>query len=157
MSQELELEQAVASHVEMSLVWPRTILAGYRGSVAHGTTDGVTDDIDIMGVYVAPKEHYYGLTQLHHVMTSDDMILGKYDFCMYEVRKFVKLCLAGNPSVLTLLFTPNHLQLKTSNWGRYLVAYRRLFLSKKLFKTFGGYAGGQLKKMMSPCGGKAFM
>jgi hypothetical protein len=34
-----------------------------------------------------------------------------------------------------------------SDWGKELIANRQLFMSKQLFKTFGGYAVSQLKHM----------
>jgi len=101
-----ETEQAIASDEMLTKVWPTTILAGYRGSIAHGTAGDLTDDVDLIGVFVAPVEHYFGLSPIDHVDRVG--VNGKYDFCMYEIKKLFKLLLKSNPNVLTLLWAPSN-------------------------------------------------
>lgn len=135
------------------LVPQETILLGYRGSVAHGTytpTYGQTehDDKDIMGVFIAPPEHYLGLTQ---VKQKDKMLQGQdgvtWDSVNYELVKFVRLLLKSNPNVMSLLWLPEHLYINVSSYGQELIDNRDIFLTKQAYHSFVGYAHGQLKRM----------
>ena len=47
-----------------NLVRPGTVFLSYRGSESHGTTlppedEFGTDDVDLMGAFVHPLEHYF--------------------------------------------------------------------------------------------------
>ena len=139
-----ELQQYIESDEALSLAWQGIGLAGYRGSLAHGTHGDVLDDIDIMGVFVAPRSHYFGLSSFEGVERPPTT--GKYDVVLYEVRKFVRLLLKGNPNVLSLLWLNENMYL-VKTWGERLVESRHLFMGKHLYKSFGGYAYSQLHKM----------
>lgn len=96
---------------------PWTILAGYRGSHAHGTyinpeqdPEFGTDDIDLMHVVVPPPDFYLGLNTYGRQGTLE-IKDGPYDVVSYEVRKFVNLLCKGNPNVLSLLW------LDGGKWG----------------------------------------
>ncbi len=134
--------------------WSNLCLAGYRGSVAHGTAGDVIDDIDIGGVFIAPETHYFGLTSLEHIERIG--VAGKYDFALFELRKYFRLLLKSNPNVLSLLWLPQNLYIIQKDWGNELVAQRQIFMSKALYKSFGGYAYGQLQRMTRPCTNQAF-
>ena len=126
-----------------------TILAGYRGSVAHNmyipnTDPNSIDDIDLMGVFLAPVEHYIGITKTRETV---ERFVGKHDVVSYEFVKFVKLLLKSNPNVLSLLWVKDNHYLKRHEYGQLLIDNRDLFVSKLAYKSFTGYAWGQLKKM----------
>lgn len=132
------------------------ILLGYRGSVAHNmyipnTDPDSIDDIDLMGVFIAPANFYIGLeqhkgNQTKEVVKEIDNMM--WDCVYYELRKFVKLLLKGNPNVLSLLWIEREHYLSISEFGRMLLENRRSFLGKKsLYEAFTGYAYGQLKRM----------
>jgi len=132
------------------------ILLGYRGSVAHNmyipnTDPDSTDDIDLIGVFIAPENFYIGLRQHKSRQTReikreiDGMM---WDCVYYELQKFVKLLLKGNPNVLSLLWIKREHYLLISEFGRMLLENKRSFLGKRnLYKAFTGYANGQLKRM----------
>ena len=149
-----ELKAAIASDDSVKNVWPLVGLAGYRGSLAHGTAGDIIDDIDIGGVFIAPESHYFGLTQLHHV--DRVCVADKYDFALFEIRKFFRLLLKSNPNVLSLLWLPQNLYIVQSDWGKVLIENRSMFMSKHLYKSFGGYAYGQLRRMTRSCTNQAF-
>lgn len=150
-----ELLTAIESDKEIREVWSRLILAGYAGSIAHGTVADDTDDVDIMGVYVGDRRHYLGLKQTEHVCKVG--VAGKYDFALYEIRKYFRLLLKSNPNVLALLWLPDNLYIwRETRFGHALIANRHLFLSKAVYKSFIGYAFGQMKKMSRPCTDQAF-
>ena len=129
------------------------ILLAYRGSIAHGMylpSDDPThiDDIDLMGVVLAPDEHYLGLTEWGSRGTQEYKV-GKWDCVFYEVRKMFTLLLAGNPNVLSLLWCEDRDYLKRTEAGNLLLANRQLFVGKHVYHSFAGYASGQLAKMES--------
>jgi len=149
-----ELRAAIESDAMILDIWPRIKLAGYRGSIAHGTAGDIIDDIDVGGVFIAPPNHYFGLHQFEHVERIG--VAGKYDFALFEIRKYFKLLLKSNPNVLSLLWLPQNLYIVQSDWGHWLTENRQIFMSKALYKSFGGYAYGQLKRMTHSCTDQAY-
>jgi predicted nucleotidyltransferase len=126
-----------------------TILAGYRGSVAHNmylpnTDPNSIDDIDLMGVFMAPVEHYIGITRTRETV---ELFKGQYDVVSYEFIKFVRLLLKSNPNVMSLFWIRDNHYIKRHEYGQVLIDNRDLFVSKIAYKSFTGYAYGQLKKM----------
>jgi predicted nucleotidyltransferase len=125
------------------------ILVAYRGSIAHGThipsddPDSI-DDVDYLGVFVPPLDHYFGIEERSE---SEEFWEGDNDVVLYELVKFVRLMAAGSPNVLAALWVPERLLAKITPAGRRLVDIRRAFLSKDLYLPLVGYAHAQLKKM----------
>jgi len=134
--------------------WDRAILMGYRGSRAHGTwrppTDPTSiDDVDVIGILVGTPEQYFGLThQDTYERMEEDKSQGiTWDVVCYDVRKFVRLLIAQNPNVLSVIWMPDNLFMKITDTGRRLLDAKRVFASKKAFHAFSGYAYSQLHKM----------
>jgi len=67
------------------------------------------------------------------------------DEVYWELEKFLKLALKGNPNVLETLWTP--LVLKASPLALELRTIRSAFLSKHLYKTYSGYVLSQFRRM----------
>lgn len=129
-----------------------TVLEAYRGSITHNmyipnTDPNSVDDIDLISVYMAPKEYYVGLGIGKRYTKSIDKFVGKYDVVSYEFRKFISLLLKSNPNVIGLLWLRDNHYIKTLDCFRKLIDNRDLFVSKDMYHTFTGYAYGQLKKM----------
>lgn len=126
-------------------------LLAYRGSIAHGmyvpSTDPThIDDVDLMGVVLAPEENYIGLEEWGSRGTYEYK-RGKWDCVFYEIRKMFSLLLQGNPNVLSVLWCkPEHF-LSLSTAGREIVSNRHLFVGKHVSNAFAGYAQAQLEKM----------
>jgi hypothetical protein len=122
----------------------------WRGSVAHGmyvpkSDPDSIDDKDLMGVYIGPVEHYFGFGRKDVYEKWE----GEWDCVFYELRKFVGLLLNCNPNVLSLLWlNPNGI-IYESQIGERLRTNRDLFVSKKAYHSFSGYAYAQFKKMIS--------
>lgn len=148
------LEHAIASNDRLNNIWQGIGLAGYVGSISHGTAGDIIDDIDVAGVYIAPVNHYFGMTPCDHFCQCD--IADDYDFSLYEIRKYISLCFKSNPNVLSLLWLPDNMYIAKNHWGEELIANRSLFMTKQLYKTFGGYAYGQLQRMTRCCTGQAY-
>ncbi len=149
-----ELRVAIESDEKVLEAWPTIKLAGYRGSIAHGTAGDIIDDVDVVGVFIAPDNHYFGLTAMEHIERIG--VEGKYDFALFELRKYFRLLLKSNPNVLSLLWLPQNLYIIQAEWGHTLVENREIFMSKHLYKSFGGYAYGQLRRMTHACTNQAY-
>ncbi len=123
-------------------------------------------DWDIYGICIPPKRIVFPTTagfvpkfgnqgevfdqwvQSH--IKDEDAMGGKgreYDFQVYNIVKYFSLAMDNNPNIVDTLFVPQHCILQISSVGEYLRQNRHLFLSKKSFWTFIGYAHAQLKKM----------
>jgi len=131
----------------------RIILEGYRGSMTHGTyvpssDPNSIDDIDTIGIFVAPMNYYCGLGDISDKsFDTKEMMEGKYDRIYYDIKKFFRLLLQGNPNVVSLLWLdPKHYITRT-RYGDDLLKNRELFVSKQAFHRFAGYARGQMHKM----------
>ncbi len=141
-----ELNNILKSYNKFDL-YEHSVILGYRGSLAHGTyIPEHIDDKDIMGVLKLPISYYFGLDQFGKKNTKEIME-GEYDIVFYEIRKFCNLLLKANPNVLSLLWLKPELYIKVSYQGKKLIKYRQKFLSKIVYKSFSGYAYGQLKKI----------
>ncbi len=124
------------------------ILVGYRGSIAHGTympnkDPNSIDDKDVQGVTAANIEHYFGLEQFE----QKESFIREWDIVNYEIRKFFRLLLKCNPNVLSILWLEPVHYIYTSVAGKYMIDQRDIFVSKQIYKSYTGYAYGQLKRM----------
>src|SRR4029453_12343379 len=72
-----------------------------------------------------------------------------WDCVFYELRKFIGLLLNCNPNVLSLLWLKPNGIIYESSIGARLRENRSLFLTKKAYHAFSGYAHDQFKKMIS--------
>lgn len=129
-------------------VFEDMVFVGYRGSIAHGTyapSSGPNsiDDKDLMGVYVAPVEHYLGFGRRE----TFEKWVGGWDTVSYEIRKFVRLLLNSNPTLMGMLWLRGeHLLIEAPAWER-LVENRGVFASKRAYHAFCGYARSQIRRM----------
>jgi predicted nucleotidyltransferase len=118
------------------------ILEGVTGSTAYGLTTE-NSDVDIKGVYLLPTTTVLsiGFNQDH---TTKDHV--DPDWVYHEVGKFMKLVLAGNPTVTELLYLDDYTVLTPI--GQMLVDNRDAFLSTKAIDhAYRGYAFSQAKRL----------
>jgi predicted nucleotidyltransferase len=139
-----------SNHVAMR----NEILRGIVGSTSHGTAIENQDDRDEMGVFVEPPEYVCGLHPLEHYIYRDQPNVdgrcmpskpGDLDLVMYSLRKFCRLAEKGNPSVIILMWLPQHL-VKTA-LGVDLIWIREAFISRNCAARFLGYLIAQRQKM----------
>lgn len=134
------------------------ILRTEVGSTLHGTGLGVAlEDHDEMGVYVENPASTIGLGQKDHYVTrtaegdaksqADDT-----DLACYSLRKWAKLAMNGNPSVLLLLFAPDDKVIKINDLGHELRGHYDWFSSKRAGKAFLGYMESQRQRMIGQRG-----
>jgi len=131
----------------------KAILLGYRGSQAHGTYRPPTepasmDDVDVCAITIGPIEQYLGFGgQTTFERMEGDRSTGMvWDLVAWDVKHFVEMLSNSNPNAMCMLWLqPNHYQ-KLSPAGKTLVDNRDIFSSKNIYKSFTGYARGQMHK-----------
>jgi len=129
-------------------MWRQSILLCYRGSIAHGTfvpnsNPGSIDDKDVIGVAIPTGKYMFGLTSFEQFERQHEY----WDVLIYDFRKFVRLLLKSNPNVMQVLWTDDDHYLKKTAAGKLLIENRSLFASKRVYKSFCGYAYSQLHRM----------
>jgi hypothetical protein len=122
------------------------LLSGVVGSTAYGlaTTDS---DVDRLGVFAAPTEAFHGLNfpAESHVTTAPDRTL-------HEARKYARLALSGNPTVMELMWLSGY-EVRTE-LGDDLVSIRSAFLvAKRVRDAYLGYATQQFRRLENRGGG----
>lgn len=120
------------------------ILEGYRGSISMGMyLKNWIDDKDIFGIFVPPKKYILGLEKWEIYEHKE----GEYDWLYYNLQKFIRLALKGNPNTLCLLWLKPQYYIKITKWGQQLIGNRDIFVGKHCYHSFTGYAYGQLNRM----------
>ena len=111
------------------------ILLGLGGSHAYGTSVPESD-LDIRGIATRRKEEILGLDNFECFRNEST------DTTIYSFDKAVEMMAKCNPNVIELLGLKEEHYLHKSKIGEQLLERKDLFISKKAFKSFGGYAKG---------------
>lgn len=162
-SQTHSLRDAVASSVQTTGL--NMLLLLEYGSRAHGTATEESDH-DLLGVYVEHDRQLYGLEsaetqnyRLHPGGELEEMGVSAnesrsdantVEMSLHPLRKYVSLAAAGNPTVLSTLWTNTRsdLGMTTSPAGELLLSNRDAFLSKHAGFRHIGYARAQRNSML---------
>lgn len=120
----------------------RIILLGLGGSYAYGT-DQEGSDIDFRGITLHLPSDLLGLTTFEQYEDACT------DTVIYSFNKIVRLLLECNPNTLELLGLDDGQYLIKTALGQELLDCREMFLSKRAAKSFGGYAGAQLRRLQN--------
>lgn len=117
------------------------------GSTLHGISIG-DDDLDLMGVTVEPRRAVTGLETLEtwtwrSAAKGERSQPGDTDLVVYGLRKFLRLALAGNPSVLLPLYAPDRFCPVRHALGDELRGLREAVVSERCRGRFLGYMKGQ--------------
>jgi predicted nucleotidyltransferase len=133
------------------------IIRSLVGSTIHGLELRGTDDRDEMGVCVEPPEYVIGLNHFETWVfrTKPEGVrseAGDLDFVVHSLRKFARLALKGNPTVLLLLFVkPEDLLLRTP-LGDQMQELAPAFVSRQAGKAFLGYLTAQKQRLLGERG-----
>jgi hypothetical protein len=142
------------------------ILRTQVGSGVHGTAITGTDDRDEMGICLEPPRFVTGLARVpngtngltasvrfeqYERHTAWDRAggianrsgAGDLDVVIYSARKWARLALAGNPTVLLVLFVPDEEVVYRNEVGAELVANADRFVSRLAAVRFLGYLRAQ--------------
>lgn len=136
-----------------------TILCTQVGSGVHGTAIDGTDDRDEMGICVEPPEFVIGLRSFEQYIyrtaaerTGDynaPSQAGDLDLVVYSLRKWMRLALQGNPTVLIPLFAPDSEIVTITDLGQELRNNTDLIVSRQAGHRFIGYLRGQRERMLN--------
>lgn len=139
------------------------------GSGVHGTAIGGQDDRDEMGICLEPAEFVTGLSRVPRGIDTDTRIpfeqyqrhtawdragglanrsgAGDLDVVVYTARKWCRLAVDGNPTVLLALFVPDDEVVYRDEWGAELVDNAHRFVSRRAAARFLGYLRSQRAAM----------
>jgi len=143
----------------------RTILRGLVGSTVHGlNVQDAVEDRDEMGVLIEDPEHAVGFTPFAQYIYRtaaeregrDDAKsrAGDLDLVIYSLRKYLRLCLAGNPTVMLPLFVPAESLVSCDARGHALRALAPAIVSRRAGPAFLGYLTAQKERMLGVRGQK---
>src|SRR5215475_5400985 len=151
------------------------ILRVQVGSGVHGTAVSGQDDRDEMGLCLEPPQFVTGLAKVpngiaglgHSVRfeqyerhtawdrpggVANRSGAGDLDVIIYSARKWARLALDGNPTVLLVLFVPDEEVVYRNEAGTELVANADRFVSRLAAVRFLGYLRGQKAAMTGQSG-----
>jgi len=126
--------------MNLQQIEPYKIFEVVAGSHAYGTSTPESDR-DLRGIFVMPPEHFLSL---HNPVqqVSDE----KNDITFYELRRYFELAMKCNPNIIELLWTPEDCIVLADPVAQHLIANRDIFVSKRAYHTFSGYAYAQIKR-----------
>ena len=118
------------------------ILLGLGGSHAYGTANA-NSDIDLRGITLNLPSDLLGLTEFEQYEDAHT------DTVIYSFNKMVKLLLECNPNTCEILGLEEEQYLIKTPLGQELIDHRFLFITKRAVRSFGGYAGAQLRRLQN--------
>jgi hypothetical protein len=143
-----------AEHGDRGLALGGEILRTVVGSGVHGIAIAGTDDHDEMGVFVeppdcvvglrGPADHYVCRTQPEGARSGP----GDTDLVMYSLRRYLRLAVVGNPTVLLPLYAPADAVLVCRPLGEQLRGLAPAVLSQRAVHRFLGYMTGQRERLL---------
>lgn len=150
------------------------ILRVQVGSGVHGTAISGQDDRDEMGICLEPAAFVTGLATVPNGLDGSARIpfdqyqrhtvwdkpgglanrsgAGDLDVVIYTARKWARLALAGNPTVLLALFIPDEEVVYRNAAGAELVDNAHRFVSRLAADRFLGYLRSQKAAMTGESG-----
>ena len=147
-------DQPNVEYGDSSVALPNEILRSVVGSGVHGIAIEGTDDHDEMGVYIEPPEWILGVekhrddyiwrTQPEGVRSGH----GDTDLVLYSLRKYLRLAIKGNPTVMLPLYAPAESLVILTPLGVELRDMRAAFLSQVAVERFLGYMRSQHERML---------
>lgn len=143
-----------------------TILRGLVGSTVHGlnVNDGI-EDRDEMGVCVERFEAAMSIREpfaqfIYRSAVEREGLqdarssAGDLDLTIYSLRKWIRLALKGNPTILLLLFTPDGQLVTCDSLGLELRALAPAIVSRRAQGPYLGYLQAQKQRLTDERGQK---
>jgi len=151
-----------SSNDDRSVAEPTTILRGLVGSSVHGLVLSGTDDRDEMGVCVEPRRYVVGFGKFEQWVyrsaaerernAGARSRAGDLDLTIFSLRKWARLALQGNPTVLLLLYLPDDALVLRTNVGEQLQKLAPAFASRRAGRRFLGYLEAQRQRLVGERG-----
>lgn len=123
------------------------------GSGLLGTALEGQHDRDEMGICIEPPEYVAGLRRfeqyIHRAQPEGVRSEpGDLELIVYSLRKWMRLALSGNPTVLIPLFAPEREIVEINDFGRELRANASFIVSRQAGQRFRGYLAAQRDRML---------
>lgn len=141
-----------------------TILRGEAGSTLHGLNLPGKDDRDEMGVCIEPISELVGFSEFEQfIYRSATERSGKHDepsqpgdldLTIYSLRKFLRLCMQGNPQLVQLLFTRHPAIVQIDARGYQLQELYPYIVSRQAGSRYLGYLESQRQRLLGERGQK---
>lgn len=132
-----------------------TILKIVSGSHMYGTNTPDSDK-DYVGICIPTKDYILGMYKFEQLEertnpsnSNKQNTRADNDYTCYSLPKFIKLAYDNNPNVLEVLFAPEESVVHWDDFGKELLANRHLFVSKRAYYKFLGYAIAQKRKLIT--------
>lgn len=136
------------------------ILQTTVGSTLHGTSvnDGL-EDLDLMSIVVESQRNFCGLEprDVWIERTKPEGVrseAGDVDHTFFGLRKYVKLVLKQNPTVMLPLFVPAMQLREVNRYGVQLRELKEAMVCRKVGKAYIGYMVQQTARMLGTAGQK---
>lgn len=124
----------------------RLSLMVVHGSHAYGLNTPESDK-DYRGICIEPLDYALSVFNNFEQTESHKIESENEDSVVFGLKKFLKLSTDSNPNALEILFVDDEDIIFKDKFAEKLIENRDLFLSKKIYLTFGGYAKAQLKRL----------
>lgn len=118
----------------------KVIFLTLGGSYAYGTNVD-TSDVDVRGCALNSRSDILGLSNFEQVVNNET------DTTIYGFNKLVSLLLNCNPNTIELLGCKPEQYFMVTEIGKEMIDNRKMFLSQRAAKSFGGYATAQLRRL----------
>lgn len=142
----------------------RTILRAPVGSTIHGLHVEGTDDRDEMGVCIEPLKATVGFHEFEQYIyrtaaeregkQDAPSSPGDLDLTIYSLRKFLRLAMQGNPTIINLLFVPQSLCNVRDALGAQLQELTPFIISRQAGRRYLGYLEAQRQRILGERGQK---
>lgn len=138
---------------EQQMALKNLIFKIWTGSYCYGTWTKDSDE-DFAGIFIPDKDYVIGTKRIEQVELSEKKSKTirnskeDTDYTIYSLTKFIPLATANNPNIIEFLYMPKNCILHRTEFSDELINNRDLFLSKKAYHTFKGYAYSQRRKLM---------
>lgn len=140
------------SYGDRDLALKGEIIRSVVGSTVHGLAIDGQDDRDEMGVYIPTPEYVCGLAnpETHVWRTQPEGARsgpGDVDLTIYELRHWMRLAVAGNPTIIVLFFAPDDALVVRTREGSRLRKLAPHVVSRQTGRKFLGYLNAQADRM----------
>lgn len=120
------------------------LLQGTVGSTAYGLArEG--SDVDRLGIFIY---HTMDLLALDYGGDMETVVRHQPDITVHEVAKYLRLALKCNPTVMELMWLPDHLYETRTEMGKWIIGLRSAVLCENGVRgSYGGYAKQQVERL----------
>lgn len=135
------------------------IINAVVGSTVHGLNIPGSDDLDTMGICLEPPQYVIGLDHFEQAVyrtkpEGERSSVGDRDSVIYSLRKWARLAVQGNPTIITLMFIPDQFVIESNLLGEDLQRMHPHIISKAVAGPYLGYMRAQRQRLLGERGQK---